>query len=119
MFASEMAMNQTCYALKSSSEHDLWLNSTFANLVDHLVNAAHGSVFDTITTRTLESASVLDPGTDLRSAYENLAGPMFERLRAALCERRTLAALRDALLPKLISGDLRLDDPEGVSATAG
>lgn len=33
-------------------------------------------------------------------------------------ESRTLAALRDALLPKLISGDLRLPDAERIAARA-
>lgn len=33
-------------------------------------------------------------------------------MRASITESRTLAALRDALLPKLISGKLRVKDAE-------
>ena len=38
---------------------------------------------------------------------------LVERIIAARIASRTLAALRDALLPKLISGELRVKDAEG------
>ena len=45
--------------------------------------------------------------------FERVAGPLLVR---ALCgsarESRTLAAIRDALLPKLVSGELRVGDAE-------
>ena len=45
-------------------------------------------------------------------AFENRVGPTLGRIRAGLLESRTLAALRDTLLPKLISGGLRVKDVE-------
>ncbi|HWQ37506.1 MAG TPA: hypothetical protein VNM24_02695 [Burkholderiales bacterium] len=38
--------------------------------------------------------------------------PLFAGPSAAVRESRTLTALRDALLPKLISGELRVKDAE-------
>ena len=38
------------------------------------------------------------------------ARPLDARVRSNIAESRTLAALRDALLPKLISGELRVKD---------
>ena len=38
--------------------------------------------------------------------------PALERIRMSLVGSRTLAALRDTLLPKLISGELRVRDVE-------
>ena len=38
--------------------------------------------------------------------------PLFESLWKRQVESRTLASLRDALLPKLISGELRVKDAE-------
>ena len=43
---------------------------------------------------------------------------MFRRVMAGTKASRTLAALRDALLPKLISGELRVNDAERVAARA-
>jgi len=51
--------------------------------------------------------------------FGSLVQPLFARASAAARESRTLAALRDALLPKLISGELRLEDPERILARAG
>ncbi|MBC7315346.1 MAG: GIY-YIG nuclease family protein, partial [Chloroflexi bacterium] len=45
-------------------------------------------------------------------AFGRAIKPLFARSSAAIHECRTLAALRDALLPKLISGELRVKDAE-------
>jgi type I restriction enzyme S subunit len=43
-----------------------------------------------------------------------MAGPLLKRIAASDRESRTLAHSRDALLPKLISGDLRIADVDRV-----
>jgi type I restriction enzyme S subunit len=56
----------------------------------------------------------------LAESFGRLVKPLFARAGAAFCESRILAALRDTLLPKLISGELWVSDParflEGVVA---
>ncbi|HXF05411.1 MAG TPA: restriction endonuclease subunit S [Blastocatellia bacterium] len=47
-------------------------------------------------------------------AFGRAIKPLFARSSAAVRESRTLAALRDALLPKLISGGIRVRDAERV-----
>lgn len=44
--------------------------------------------------------------------FDVVVAPMRERMRAGASESKTLAALRDTLLPKLISGELRIKDAE-------
>jgi type I restriction enzyme S subunit len=44
--------------------------------------------------------------------FEEIVGQIRERIRALRGESRTLAALRDALLPKLIRGEIRVKDAE-------
>ena len=44
--------------------------------------------------------------------FEEIVGQMRKRIRALRDESRTLAALRDALLPKLIRGEIRVKDAE-------
>ena len=53
---------------------------------------------------------VSPPPGDLCAAYDAIARPLYERFEHNQGESRTLAALRDTLLPKLISGELRLPD---------
>jgi type I restriction enzyme S subunit len=52
------------------------------------------------------------PSMELVKQFDALAGPALNRIQALEEESRTLAALRDALLPKLISGALRVKDAE-------
>jgi type I restriction enzyme S subunit len=56
--------------------------------------------------------AVVQPPAALIEAFERSSGPMLARTLACRRESRTLAALRDALLPKLISGDLRVKGVE-------
>jgi type I restriction enzyme, S subunit len=47
------------------------------------------------------------PPVQLLSAFDGLVRASVNRIRVNLMESRTLAALRDALLPKLLSGEVR------------
>jgi type I restriction enzyme S subunit len=54
---------------------------------------------------------VLSPEA-LAQAFNDKVQPQVERIITAINESRTLASLRDALLPKLISGEIRVKDAE-------
>lgn len=110
LFGREMAMNQTCYALHSEAQRPFWLACTFSALVAELVHGAHGSVFDTITTTTLQTAKIVQGGDEVTFAFERIVQPIYERILSLVDEAATLRALRDTLLPKLISGELRIKD---------
>lgn len=104
-----MAMNQSCYGLRGKSGRQGIFNY-FATrqLVSLLQQRAHGSVFDTITRDTLKGVQVAVPPEGLVDAFEACVGPLLDRIRTSLSESRTLVDLRNTLLPKLISGELRV-----------
>jgi type I restriction enzyme S subunit len=52
------------------------------------------------------------PGNEVCRAFADLVSPLFSRLRVNSDEGRTLAQIRDLLLPKLISGETRVKDAE-------
>jgi type I restriction enzyme S subunit len=52
------------------------------------------------------------PPAPIAAAFGSLVMPLFKRARAAADETKTLTSLRDALLPRLISGELRVRDTE-------
>jgi type I restriction enzyme S subunit len=56
------------------------------------------------------------PPDDVLVAFNQIAEPLFEKSYSNSCESRTLAALRDALLPKLLSGELRVPAAKFVEA---
>ncbi|MCA9315785.1 MAG: restriction endonuclease subunit S [Planctomycetes bacterium] len=106
----EMAMNQTCYALKSTVGAPFALFHQLLSMVAGFVQAAHGSVFDTITTRTFEGSLAVLPPDALQRRFDAVVSPLMLRSLSCVEESRTLATLRDTLLPKLISGELRVPE---------
>lgn len=59
------------------------------------------------------------PNADSLTSFERLAEPLYEARVALAAENRTLAATRDALLPQLMSGKLRVRDAEAAASEAG
>lgn len=118
IFANDMAMNQTCYALKSKEGFDFWFNLSFRNEIDRIVSSAHGSAFDTITTSTLQNANIVPAAEGIRRAFEKQVSALFQRALTSTTQAKQLAEMRDILLPKLLSGELRVADTETVIAAA-
>ena len=52
------------------------------------------------------------PRERIAKTYDAICWPMIERIEANIHDARTLAQLRDLLLPKLMSGEIRLREAE-------
>jgi type I restriction enzyme S subunit len=61
---------------------------------------------------SMDSMPTILPPSKVRAAFDDAVRPMLARIPQAYFESRTLATLRDTLLPKLISGELRVPDAE-------
>jgi type I restriction enzyme S subunit len=48
------------------------------------------------------------PPPEIARRFGELAAPLLTQAKAHVAESRTLAAIRDALLPKLLNGQLRI-----------
>ena len=118
MFSDDIGMNQTCYGLRSRDGLHFYFNCLFHDLVSELVHAAHGSVFDTITTATFERTRVAVPHAAIRQAFERRVEGLFKKVLANLHQAQTLSALRDALLPKLLSGEIRVKQADEIVESA-
>ncbi len=104
-----MAMNQSCYGFRGKKENEGFFTyfSTLA-LVSDLQQRSHGSVFNTITKDTLKGVTVVLPPSHIIQSFEQRVASILWSIRANVFESRTLAELRDTMLPKLISGELRI-----------
>ena len=67
----------------------------------------------------LDAAKVVVPPTALLDLMTEKFQPLLEDLVALRLQSRTIAALRDALMPKLISGQISVSDAEPFLAVAG
>lgn len=104
-----MAMNQSCYALQPKKRLPsyfvfLWVK----HLTQSLLKQAVGGVFDTITTATFKNAEIVIPDDSTLRAFDNFAKSNFEQILSLLEENQKLASMRDLLLPRLMSGEIRV-----------
>jgi type I restriction enzyme S subunit len=113
------ALNQHLFKV-TSSEYPRWL--CYFAVHQHLdefrhIAASKATTMGHIQRHDLASAKVVVPADgNLLSAVDAVLSPMFESLWQRQVLSRTLAALRDALLPKLLSGELRVADAERIAA---
>jgi type I restriction enzyme S subunit len=108
-------MNQTNYGLRAKNDMGSYFVFLFtAEMIDHLRQQAYGTIFDTITTKTFRDTMIVRPSKPVAEKFEEFVEPIMARVLSNEHESRALAALRDTLLPKLISGELRVQDTERI-----
>jgi type I restriction enzyme, S subunit len=73
---------------------------------------AEGTVFGSIGKKDFHAISCARPPRAVIAEFEAMLAPIDSRIDVTERESRNLAGLRDALLPKLISGELRIGDAE-------
>jgi type I restriction enzyme S subunit len=111
-------LNQHIFAVRENGHRKLayvyamlkWLNPVFAELARNKQTTGLGHV----TKEDLGRLQVVVPPPPIELEFDRIVGPILDRLRAALFENRALAATRDALLPKLMSGEIRVKDAEKI-----
>jgi len=105
-----VAINQGFIAMlprRGVSNLFLWLWTAFSH--DEIVSRANGSTFLEISKSNFRQISAVIPSERLMEQFEIVARPIYDRIVKATKESGTLAAVRDALLPRLISGELRFE----------
>ena len=71
---------------------------------------AEGTVFGSINKTDFQTLSQLRPSNEVIETFERLVYPLDQSIENNENESRTLAQTRDTLLPKLLSGEIRVDD---------
>ncbi len=105
--AVPMAMNQSCYGIRGITGYgDYFTYYSLREATAQLQQRTHGTVFDTITTETFKTLDCIFPTPKITVAFDALVEPLLGQIRANLYLSRTLITLRDALLPRLLSGEL-------------
>ena len=69
---------------------------------------AGGTTFAEISKSAFRDLPFLVPPAPIHAAWDSIAAPLYERILAGARECATLAAMRDALLPPLVAGEVRV-----------
>ena len=103
----EMAMNQSCYGIQGINGVKQFMTYyLIKNAVEVLKKNTHGAVFDTITQSTFDTVTSIKPSIEMMDLFESKVEKIMGHIKNNLYENNSLIALRDTLLPKLLSGEL-------------
>jgi type I restriction enzyme S subunit len=107
-----MAMNQSCYALASETIDPILVYFYVLKAVSSLKHKASGAVFDAIVTRDFDTEVINVLNSDDSKAVLEVIAPMMNAIHSNTEENIRLSSLRDALLPRLMSGELNVSEVE-------
>ncbi len=91
-----------------------WAHAFHEEIVSH----ANGSTFLEISKSSFRPIRTVAPPVPVMDAFDRVSQPLYRKVVENERESRTLTALRDTLLPKLISGELRVKDAEKIVGRA-
>ncbi|WP_051677141.1 restriction endonuclease subunit S [Maridesulfovibrio frigidus] len=104
--------NMWCFRPKRNFEGRFYLNNTVKHIVKLNLQIASGSARSFFRKGDFKKFSILIPADSVIQAFENEAGAISQKISMIYQEIDSLANLRDTLLPKLISGEIRVGDAE-------
>ena len=110
-----MCINEHVYRLRTNERLSqeylyFWMTSEFA-LAEMRIKGT-GVAIPGLNSTAVRSLGVLVPPRPIVDAFTRQAAPLITRLLANAKQSRILATLRDALLPKLLSGEIRVAEAD-------
>ena len=96
----------------------VYLGGTAEYNIERLANRADGAAYPAVRPDVVTETEVAIPSSDSRllTAFSNEVGPMLDAIAVNRTDSRAIAAKRDALLPRLVSGEVGMD---GVKRRSG
>jgi len=110
-----MYVNQPFWSVDTMFYTEMRLPNV-AKFVYHFVKAKDlasmnaGSAVPSMTTDILNAMEVVIPSTSALAEFESLVDPMYRAMQENNIQSSKLSELRDALLPKLMSGEIDVSD---------
>lgn len=83
----------------------LWCKANMAEIE----NAGNGSVFQEISKSTFKELDLIIPPKQKLLSFDKEIKPFFQKIKSNQTQIGTLTQLRDSLLPKLMSGEVRVE----------
>lgn len=111
-----LTTNQAICGLIPKDNNTLFVYLTLLNSISYLESQATGSAQQNINKGIIENTEIVVPDGNVLDEFERHCSKYFERITTNLNYNHILANLRDTLLPKLMSGELRIADAEKLVA---
>lgn len=113
ILSSPSAFNQACTGMIARSEVGPWfLYLTLQSGRDWFNSRANGAAQQNISKAIVESYQIVLPSPSLLCKFNEIVEPLFDKLELNAMQSKTVSELRDTLLPRLISGKLRVPEAD-------
>ena len=107
---NEICTNQGFKSVVPSLAGTAYIYFFLKESTKEIENKATGSTFKEASGSLMKSFPAIIPDKESLDSFENLMKPIFEEQESIEDESRRLATLRDTLLPRLMSGEIKLGD---------
>lgn len=111
-----MAINQGYIAMKCEKQlPPEFVLQWCVHRMDEIKQRASGSTFAEISKKSFKPISVVVPSGEVLSAYRKVVKPLYDAITSNARQNEQLSTLRDTLLPKLLSGEVNLEEDRSLS----
>lgn len=110
----EMTTNEAIAHFKLVEHKPLTSEYIYLHLkqFDYTTLSSTSSIADAVNSKTVKAIPILVPDAAVVKTFQNTVHNIFERIKLIQKQAQTLTTLRDTLLPRLISGQLRIPNDE-------
>jgi len=106
--AVPITTNQGFISVVCNNLKNYYLYFNLLRRKNEIISKASGSTFREISKGTFRKLKVLVPKKDVHDEFIKLIKPLFEQISINTQEAESLSKIRDSLLPRLMSGRLRI-----------
>jgi len=106
----EMTTNEAIAHFKQSSDVTLEYLYCYLKAFDYQSLGSTSSIATAVNSKTIKAMLFVMPDEKALADFHAATAPLFEQIRLNLAENARLAVVRDALLPRLMSGELSVAD---------
>lgn len=103
-----VSINQGFIAINAKETSNLFILHWLKENMETVISRANGSTFLEITKTNFKQIEIVIPDSEITNRFEEIVSPIFEKIKNNEQQSATLASLRDALLPKLMSGEIEV-----------
>ncbi|MCO5274273.1 MAG: restriction endonuclease subunit S [Flavobacteriales bacterium] len=115
--AVPMAVNQGYIAINGNEGYSnrfihLWLKANMETVKGH----ANGSTFQEISKSAFKTIEFIIPPKERVEEFDQVVESLFDKVKSNQIQTQSLTKLRDTLLPKLMSGEVRVNESNSANA---
>jgi type I restriction enzyme, S subunit len=93
----------------------LYIAATGDDNIDRLAHLADGGAYPAVRPDVVTKMQLTIPDSGVMQAFNRLVYPLFQNRESNLSAQSTLEALRDTLLPRLLSGEIGLNNKKEIA----